>query len=74
MRVKAQQRIEQLYECYVADRDLFPRKYQPRVDQIGVKRMAGEYIAGMTDRYFESTFERITGTQVKPCGESTIHE
>ncbi|MEC9092783.1 MAG: dNTP triphosphohydrolase [Planctomycetota bacterium] len=65
MRAKAQNRIQQLYEIYVTSPEKFPEKYQPRLKKIGTKRMAGEYIAGMTDRFFEQTYERISGERVQ---------
>lgn len=65
MREKAQGRIQDLYAIYVDQPDWFPKKYQPRAEAIGVRRMAGEYIAGMTDRFFEQTFERITGQKIE---------
>lgn len=65
MRAKAQSRIRELFGVYVADPQHFPNKYLPRANKIGIKRMAGEYIAGMTDRFFEQTFERITGIKIE---------
>lgn len=65
MREKAQSRIQELYQLYVEKPDFFPLKYQPRAEKIGINRMAGEYIAGMTDRFFEQTFERITGRTIQ---------
>lgn len=65
MRQEAQSRIQKLFEIYAADKSQFPVKYQPRAEKIGIKRMAGEYIAGMTDRFFEQTFERITGLRIE---------
>lgn len=65
MRRKAQSRIQELYAGYVGDPNLFPEKYLPRARAIGINRMAGEYIAGMTDRFFEQTFERITGNRIR---------
>ena len=65
MRSKAQHRIQQLYGIYVASPEEFPGKHLSRLEKIGERRMAGEYIAGMTDRFFEQTFERITEDQVR---------
>ena len=65
MRKKAQARIRELYHIYVQSPENFPEKYSLRAGKIGTKRMAGEYIAGMTDRFFEQTFERITGQRIQ---------
>ena len=60
IRQKAQERVKQLFEIYCDNPDLFPQKYQPRANRIGVRRMAVEYIAGMTDKFFEQTFSLMT--------------
>ena len=65
MRKEAQSRIHNLFGIYASDKTYFPDKYQPRAEKIGITRMAGEYIAGMTDRFFEQTFERITGLKIE---------
>lgn len=58
IREKAQQRVRQMYATYCERPDLFPKKYQIRAETIGVRRMAIEYIAGMTDHFFEHTFRQ----------------
>jgi dGTPase len=63
MRTQAQSRIRNLYHCYQQNPRLFPEKYIARANKIGIGRMAGEYIAGMTDRFFEQTYHQITGNQ-----------
>jgi dGTPase len=57
IRQKAQSRVKEMFEAYCSNPDLFPPKYHPRVEQVGVKRMAVEYIAGMTDHFFEQTYD-----------------
>lgn len=56
IRDQAQQRVKQMYQAYCDDPTLFPGKYQRRASKIGVRRMAVEYIAGMTDKFFEDTY------------------
>ncbi|MFT7632770.1 MAG: dGTPase [Mariniblastus sp.] len=56
IRKKAQSRVKEMYAAYCDKPHLFPKKYQPRAEQVGVKRMAVEYIAGMTDHFFEQTY------------------
>lgn len=58
IRQKAQSRVKQMFQAYCEDPELFPQKYWPRAEQVGVKRMAVEYIAGMTDHFFEETFRK----------------
>ena len=62
IRTSAQQRLRIMYEAFVNDPTHFPPKYQQRAERIGVRRMAIEYLAGMTDQFCELTFERI-----QPC-------
>lgn len=57
IRQKAQSRVKEMFGAYCANPDRFPQKYQPRAERVGVKRMAIEYIAGMTDHFFEQTYE-----------------
>ena len=56
VREQAQQRLREMFEGYVAQPELFPEKYQQRARRVGVRRMAGDYLAGMTDRFCEETY------------------
>ncbi len=58
IRNQAQARVQQMFATYCRRPELFPEKYQARARQIGTPRMAVEYIAGMTDKFFEETFHR----------------
>jgi len=60
----AQDRVQQMFATYCDNPGLFPQKYQDRARQIGTPRMAVEYIAGMTDKFFEDTFHRSHATGV----------
>ena len=62
IRNQAQARVKQMFATYCRRPDLFPKKYQARAEQIGTPRMAVEYIAGMTDKFFEDTFHRTHST------------
>ena len=62
IRNRAQDRVKQMFATYCCRPDLFPKKYQARAAQIGTPRMAVEYIAGMTDKFFEETFHRTHPT------------
>ncbi|MDA8563204.1 dNTP triphosphohydrolase [Mariniblastus sp.] len=59
IRETAQNRLKQMYAAFCENPELFPRKYQRRADLIGVPRMAVEYLAGMTDRFCEQTYDQI---------------
>lgn len=56
VRQQAQSRVKEMFLAYCENPDLFPQKYRPRAERVGVKRMAVEYIAGMTDHFFEETY------------------
>ncbi len=59
VRQKAQWRVKEMFESYCQNPDRFPKKYQPRLERVGVNRMAVEYIAGMTDHFFEQTYNSM---------------
>jgi len=59
VREKAQCRVKEVFRGYCDNPDAFPQKYQARAEKVGVKRMAVEYIAGMTDNFFEETFNKM---------------
>ena len=59
IRQNAQTRVKEMFLAYCENPDRFPQKYLPRAQRVGVKRMAVEYIAGMTDHFFEETFQKM---------------
>lgn len=59
----SQQQIRQLFDSLVATPDKMPPRFVDRAAQIGLKRSVGDYIAGMTDRFFEQQFLRFVGNQ-----------
>ena len=59
IRKLAQDRLKQMFSAYVEHPELFPPKYRPRAEKVGIRRLAVEYIAGMTDHFCEQTFARI---------------
>jgi len=56
IRQQAQGRLKEMFENYCQHPELFPAKYQNRAQEIGVPRMAVEYLAGMTDRFCEDAY------------------
>jgi dGTPase len=59
IREQAQGRLKRMYQFYCDHPEFFPGKYQPRAERIGLRRMAVEYIAGMTDHYCEETYRKM---------------
>jgi len=57
IREQAQSRVKEMYSAYCENPSLFPLKHQPRAERVGNRRMAVEYIAGMTDHFFEQTYK-----------------
>lgn len=58
VRIQAQARMRELFQCYVNDPSRMPQRFLIRAAACGLKRAAGEYLAGMTDRYCEQQHER----------------
>jgi len=56
---RAQQRVQQVFQVYMDHPELLPPRYQERAQRVGVPRMAGDYIAGTTDRYFNSLHQQF---------------
>lgn len=51
--------IGQLFDAYVEHPTHLPQRYYDRIEQQGVRRVACDYIAGMTDRFCEGEYKRI---------------
>lgn len=52
--------VEALFEAYVRDPREMADWYVAWSDEVGVERAVCDYIAGMTDRFAEDEFERLT--------------
>lgn len=65
VRLQAQQRLEVMFERFCSRPELLPRKFQLRAGRVGGARAAGDYLAGMTDRYCDEQYQMLiagTGT------------
>ncbi len=60
IRQSAQLRLKEMFRTYCENPTLIPEKYHPRCEKIGIRRMAVEYIAGMTDHFCEETYLRLS--------------
>jgi dGTPase len=58
VRAQAQQRLRTMYEGYLRQPELLPPHFQKRVPLVGIERTAGEYLAGMTDRFCEGLYQK----------------
>jgi dGTPase len=59
MAVKAERFITQLFETYVAEPDQLPPSVQRAVEERGLYRAVTDYIAGMTDRFALTEWQRL---------------
>ncbi len=48
-----------MFEAYVGEPRRMPRRFEARVAEQGVQRVAADYIAGMTDRYCLREYRRL---------------
>jgi dGTPase len=58
MRSQAQARLQQAFQGYLQRPELLPPHHFRRIERVGLPRAAGDYLAGMTDRFFESVYEQ----------------
>ncbi|HWA98094.1 MAG TPA: deoxyguanosinetriphosphate triphosphohydrolase [Pirellulales bacterium] len=63
LRRQVQNELSQMFEGYRARPDLLPAGFRSRVDQHGLSRTVGDYLAGMTDRYARSEYLRLFAKQ-----------
>ncbi|MEW6447376.1 MAG: deoxyguanosinetriphosphate triphosphohydrolase [Bacillota bacterium] len=56
---KARHVVQYLFQYFVANPDALPIEYRQKVSEFGLNRVVCDYIAGMTDRYAVTQFERL---------------
>jgi dGTPase len=59
VRKLAQERLKEMFQLFSDNPEFFPAKYRKRAEKVGNRRMAVEYIAGMTDHFCEEEFIRL---------------
>ena len=64
-RQRAQQALQETFELLVAKPDRLPTKFHRLAERDGVHRAAGDYLAGMTDRYALEEHERLTAPEAR---------
>lgn len=63
--------LRQLFEAYLADPALLPRRHRERIEETGKLQVVADYVAGMTDRYVLQEHRRITAPASRqPVAES----
>ena len=59
VRRMAQDQLREMFDHFQKHPDLLPVKFQNRIEQYGLRRSIGDYLAGMTDRYFQQQYQRL---------------
>jgi len=59
-RLTAQASLRQMFDVYVQRPELLPDSFRRRAERAGLRRTIGDYLAGMTDRFAQREFERLT--------------
>lgn len=68
VREVAQRQLRVMFDGLVAKPALLPDKFRRRLEQVGVARAVGDYLAGMTDRYCEQVYEQHFRSDGSVCG------
>jgi dGTPase len=58
-RNEAQNFLQEMFGVLVADPDLLPDRFHSRIDEVGLERSVGDYLAGMTDRFARREYDRL---------------
>jgi dGTPase len=69
VRTQAQARLRDLFDRLRHDATLLPPKFQQRILSVGLDRAVGEYLAGMTDRFFNQLFVQLSEGRFRGCSD-----
>lgn len=59
VRKLAANRVEHLFDKLLSKPHLLPPRFAERAERVGLERAAGEYIAGMTDRFCDQRYHEL---------------
>ena len=59
VRKQGQERLKAMYEGYCQNPDFIPQHHRVRIENTGIRRTAVDYIAGMTDKFCEETYNGL---------------
>ena len=59
LRSQAQSMLAEMFAGYVARDELLPQGFRHRAERVGLRRAAGDYLAGMTDRFAQQEYNRL---------------
>ena len=66
-RHEAQSFLEEMFALYVRRPELMPGSFRQRIDRVGLRRSACDYLAGMTDRFVQREHERLCTSEGTSC-------
>ena len=69
MREAAAERIQQLFEILVSDVGRLPLRFRQRAERRDIRQVAGEYIAGMTDKFCDDQHRFALQTSLGPLAD-----
>ena len=52
----AQKHLQRMFEYFSGRVEMLPPRFRNRIEQVGLERSIGDYLAGMTDRYLENCY------------------
>jgi dGTPase len=52
----AQKHLQRMFEYFSGQVEMLPPRFRNRIEQVGLERSVGDYLAGMTDRYLENCY------------------
>lgn len=61
VRSEAQSRLKKMFDRYCEQPNRLPPHFQARARTVGVPRAAGDYLAGMTDRFCDQQYQDLLG-------------
>jgi len=61
VRSEAQGRLKEMFARYCEQPEQLPPHFQLRVRAVGIQRAAGDYLAGMTDRFCDQQYQQLFG-------------
>ncbi|MEM8733927.1 MAG: metal-dependent phosphohydrolase, partial [Planctomycetota bacterium] len=69
VRREAATRVERLFEHLSEHPEMMPDRFVDYAQQVGVEVAAGHYIAGMTDRFCDASYEALIESGEKKSGD-----
>jgi dGTPase len=74
MRQRAQRALAEMFDWFACRPEKLPESFRGRIEEVGVRKSVGDYLAGMTDRYAMSQYRRlaVASGESTPLDESPV--